>query len=178
MTIHDSLSCTCGRVRLAIDGAPIVSAECHCSSCRTAAVCLEARPAAPLMRSQNGGTRLVLYRKDRVQVRAGEDLLREFRVLPESKTRRVVASCCNTPVFLEFQGGHWLSVYGAMWGARTPPVLELRTMTGDRQGDVPLDNDAPNLRGHSGRFFAKLIGAWIAMGFRSPTLPVFGALDA
>ena len=175
-TTH-AIQCTCGRVRLELDGTPIVGTECHCRSCQTAAARMEALRGAPTVRSANGGTRLVLYRKDRVRIRSGEDLLREFRLTPESKARRVVASCCNTPVFLEFVGSHWLSLYGAMWGPRTPPALELRVMTADRQHDVALESDVTNLPGHSGRFLAKLLGAWIAMAFRRPTMPAFATLD-
>ena len=115
-------------------------------------------------------TRFVLYRKDRVRFLKGTDLLREFRLTPETKTRRVVATCCNTPVFLEFQNGHWLSLYGGLWPAGTLPPLQLRTMTSDLPAGTVLPDDVPNMKQQSGAFFVKLLGAWIAMGFRSPKL--------
>jgi hypothetical protein len=120
----------------------------------------------------NGGTRFVLYRKDRVSFLKGTEFLKEFRLTPGSKTRRVVATCCNTPVFLEFQSGHWLSLYGSLWPEGTLPPLELRTMTSDLPDPSVLPNDIPNGKRQSIAFFAKLLGAWIAMGFRVPKITV------
>jgi hypothetical protein len=177
MAQNTELQCTCGRVRLVVERAPIVCAECHCGSCRAAGAALQARLGAPPIQESNGGTRYMLYRKDRIRFVAGRDLLREFRLTPDAKTRRVVAGCCNTPVFLELKGGHWLSLYRCLWGAQTPP-LEVRTMTRDRPDGIALPDDVPNLQGHGGGFFVKLLGAWIAMGFRAPKIFVQGALDA
>ncbi|MBX3197716.1 MAG: hypothetical protein KF850_15380 [Labilithrix sp.] len=172
MTRTTKLSCACGQVRLEVDEAPIVSSECHCTSCRAAAARLQALPGAPPFVEANGGIRFVLYRKDRVRFPSGSERLRELRLAPDAKTRRVVASCCHTPVFLEFQGGHWLSVYGCMWPAGTLPPLELRTMTSDLPDASALDDDVPNAKRQSLSFFAKLLGAWIAMGFKTPKITV------
>lgn len=166
------LRCTCGRVRLTVSKAPIIASECHCSSCRKAAELLEARPSAPTFRAANGGTPYVLYRKDRVRFVAGTEALRELRLGPEAPTRRVVAGCCNTPVFLEFEGGHWLSLFASLWSPATRPAMVLRTMTSDLPDRGALDDAIPNLKTQSGAFFVKLLGAWIAMGFRAPKLDV------
>jgi hypothetical protein len=174
----DEIGCRCGRVRLELSGAPILSAECCCSSCRKAGARLEQLPGAPAILGSHGTTRFVLYRKDRVTVLAGLDALREFRLSPEAGTRRVVASCCNTPVFLDFKGGHWFSLYAGLWQQDTLPPLEMRTMTADLPDPSVLPDDVPNRKHQSLGFFAKLLGAWAAMGFRSPYLPVPGKLDA
>lgn len=174
----DEIGCRCGQVRLQVSGAPIISAECCCSSCRQAGTRLQHLAGAPSILGPHGTTRFVLYRKDRVRFRAGLDTLCEFRLSPEAGTRRVVASCCNTPVFLDFRGGHWLSLYGGLWPAGTLPPLELRTMTSDLPDPAMLPADVPNRRHQSLGFFAKLLGAWIAMGFRSPYLAVSGKLEA
>lgn len=172
------LACACGRVRLAVERAPIVSAECHCNSCRAAGERLQALPAAPRIQEANGGTRFVLYRKDRVRFVEGADLLREFRLTPASKTRRVVAGCCNTPVFLEFENGHWLSLYACLWPEGTLPPPDLTTMTGDLPDGTVLSGDVPGGRWQTVLFYAKLLGAWIAMGFRSPVITVDGEIHA
>lgn len=172
------LQCACGRVRLETTGAPITSCECHCNSCRAAASRLQAIANGPSVQEPNGGTRYVLYRKDRVDFPGGWGLLKSFRLTDDAKTRRVLASCCNTPVFLEFENGHWLSLYACLWPAGTLPRLELRTMTSDLPDPSVLPNDVPNMRRQSGRFFAKLLGAWIAMGFRAPKLAVEGEFHA
>lgn len=170
MAQSTTLSCRCGQVRFAVDGPPIVSAECHCNSCRAAGGRMQALPAAPRVLEQNGGTHFVLYRKDRVRFLGGAELLKEFRLEPKAPTRRVVATCCNTPILLEFLSGHWLSLYGGLWPAETRPPLELRTMTSDLQDASMLPADVPNYRHQSLAFFAKLFKAWMAMGFRVPKI--------
>ena len=172
MTQVTQLACACGQVHLEVERAPIVSAECHCNSCRAAGARLQTLPAAPPFLETNGGTRFVLYRKDRVRFLKGTDRLGAFRLTPTSTTRRVVATCCNTPVFLEFHGGHWLSLYGSLWPEGTLPPLELRTMTSDLPDGSALADDVPNGKRQSVSFFAKLLGAWIAMGFKSPKITV------
>ena len=168
------LSCDCGAVRVQVEREPIVSTECYCTSCRTAGARLQALPDVPPILGANGGTRYILYRKDRVHFLAGTDQLRTFRLTPQSPTRRVVAACCNSPIFLEFQNGHWLSLYGRLWPADALPPLDLRTMTSDLPEGTVLPEDVPNGRRQSLRFFALLLGAWIAMGFRSPRLALPG----
>lgn len=169
-----SLACRCGTVRLAVHGAPILAAECHCTSCRTAAERLAALPGAPQVRAENGGVPYVFFRKDRVEFGAGTEHLREFRLTPASKTRRVVAACCGTPVFTEFESGHWLSLFAVLWPEAVRPSPEIRTMTGDRPPGVPLDDRIPNARRHTAAFMLKLLGAWVAMGFRVPKVAVPG----
>jgi hypothetical protein len=172
MTQITRLACACGQVHLEVERAPIVSAECHCDSCREAGARLQTLAAAPQVLEANGGTRFILYRKDRVRFLQGAELLKEFRLKPGSKTRRVVATCCNTPVFLEFESGHWLSLYACLWPEGTLPPLELRTMTSDLPDRSVLSNDLPNGKRQSISFFAKLLGAWIRMGFKIPKITV------
>lgn len=172
-----TLGCRCGHVRLRLDGPHIASVECLCSSCRKAGAVLGALPGAPAIFDGKGATPFVMHRKDRLRVAAGMESLRAFRLSPGAGTRRVVAACCNTPVFLEFEAGHWLSLYGHLWPPGTLPPLEMRTMVGDHQGPGRLPDDVPNLRRHSLRFYARLMGAWARMGFRSPKLAIEGELD-
>ena len=107
--------------------------------------------------------------KDRVRCVAGQDYLEEHRLKPESPTRRLVATCCNSAMFLDFTKGHWLSMYRNRFAAGAPP-LEMRMMTKERRDGVELADDVPNYPGYSGKFMMKLIGAWIAMGFRRPEI--------
>lgn len=178
MTHPTSLACACGKVRLEVRGPPIVSSECCCDSCQKAGARLQGLPSAPQLLGPYGNTRFVLYRKDRVSFPAGAELLREFRLKPGAGSRRVVAGCCNTPMFLEFEKGHWLSVYGVLWADGTLPPLQMRTMAGDLPAGVRLPDDVLNARRQSLAFFAKLLGAWAAMGFRSPKIAIHGAIDA
>jgi Family of unknown function (DUF6151) len=178
VTRTTEIHCRCGQVRIEVEADPIISTECHCSSCRAAAARLTKLPAAPAYLEPNGGTRFVLYRKDRVVFAMGHEHLREFRLTPVSKTRRVIASCCNTPVLLEFPNGHWFSLYAHLWRQGALPRLQERTMTGDLADPSALSADVPNRRRQSMAFFWRLLRAWAAMGFRSPEFTVQGALHA
>lgn len=172
------LACTCGQVQIVVEKAPIIATECHSKSCRTAGTRLRALPGAPSFLQSNGGTHFVLYRKDRIRFVKGAELLKDFHLTAEAPTRRVVAGCCNTPIFLEFKSGHWLSLYSCLWPKATLPALELRTMTSDLPNGTTLSRDVPNGKRQSVLFFANLLGAWIAMGFRVPKLPVNAPINA
>src|SRR5262249_16982520 len=95
--------------------------------------------------------------------------LEERRLKPDSPTRRVIAKCCNSAMFLDFTKGHWLSMFRNRFPTGAPP-LEMRVMTKERRLGVELADDLPNYSGHSGKFMLKLITAWIAMGFRRPEI--------
>lgn len=179
MTTDRLARCTCGQVALRLSGAPIVTAACYCTSCQTAGTTFAALPGAEPVLGDDGGTAYLLCRKDRVEMLQGAGHLREFRLTPGSPTRRVVAACCNAPVFLEFQNGHWLSIYRDRLPADDRLPVEMRTMTMDRRAGVEFDDAIPSYRKHSGRFMWRLLVAWAAMGFRAPKLDyVKGTLDA
>ena len=164
------LSCQCGAVRMEARDAPIIVAQCFCQSCREAKRRMEALPGAPAVVGVQGSSHYVLYRKDRVRITAGKDKLRNFRLSPKTSTRRVVATCCNTPVLTELKGGHWASLYGNLWHGQSLPAPDLRTQTGDLPQGVVLDGNVPKGGWATARFFSKLLGAWIAMGFKAPVL--------
>lgn len=170
MTQMTRLTCTCGQVVLELERRHLLSVECCCESCRAAGAVLEALPGAPRLLEDSGATRFVLYRKDRVRCTDGAPRLKGYRLTPSSPTRRVVATCCNTPFFLELDKGHWLSLYGRRWATETIPPLEMRTMTSDLPSGTTLPDDVPNGRTQPPMFMLKLLGAWIAMGFRVPKI--------
>ncbi|GHA16943.1 hypothetical protein GCM10007989_10180 [Devosia pacifica] len=123
------------------------------------------------MLTDYGATPFVMYRKDRVRFIAGAEGLQAFRLKPDASTQRVIAGCCNTPVYLEFKGGHWLSLYGALWPEGTLPPPQMRTMASDLPDGMTLPDYIPNAKTQNFGFFARLLGAWAAMGFRSPKMP-------
>ena len=172
MTDHRSLfsTCTCGQVRLEATGRPIVTVTCYCASCQAAGQKFAALPGATSVLREDGGTDFILFRKDRVSCLAGKEVLREHRLTTASKTRRVTATCCNSAMFLEFTNGHWLSLYSARVPSKDRPALEMRTMTSDRRTGVELDDTVPSSKTQSVKFMARLLAAWVAMGFRAPRI--------
>jgi hypothetical protein len=165
-------------VAFALSGEPILVAECMCSSCRAAGELLEGLPHAPPLLDAKRATLALMYRKDRLACTSGSEMLREFRLRPESPTRRIVAACCNSAMLLDFTKGHWIDVYAARWPGPERPAAEMRTMVGDLPDATALPDDVPNLRSHNLRFFVRLLRAWVAMRFRVPKLSfVHGELD-
>ena len=161
--------CRCGKVELEIIGAPILRGICYCTSCQEGGRQFRAMPGADPVTAEDGGTDYVIYRKDRVRCIKGGDLLEERRLKPESPTRRMFARCCNTAMFADFTRGHWLSVYRGRLGSDIPPAAA-RLMTAERPAGVSLPDDIANYPRYSGKFMVKLLGAWIAMGFRRPAV--------
>jgi hypothetical protein len=166
---HLCAICQCGKVKLEAVGPPILTGSCYCTSCQEAGRQFEQLASAPPVLDADGGTGMILYRKDRVQCVTGQEYLGERRLKPDSPTRRVVATCCNSAMFLDFTKGHWLSMYRNRFPAGVPPV-EMRIMTKERRVGVELADDLPNYSGYPARFMLKLIAAWIAMGFRRPQI--------
>ncbi|AKU95298.1 hypothetical protein AKJ09_01962 [Labilithrix luteola] len=158
-------SCRCGQVALEATGAPIVSSVCYCASCQEGGRRLAESSSAPAVVGPDGGTEYVLFRKDRVRFIRGAERLEEQRLKPESPTRRVRATCCNSAMFLDMTKGHWLSFYRKRFSEGAPPI-EMRVMTKERPAGVELTEDVPSYAGHSGKFMWRLIGARFAMGFR------------
>jgi len=164
-----SVTCRCGKVEFRVVGAPILAASCHCTSCRRAGRAFEDLPSAPPVLDADGGSPVLLYRRDRVRCVAGREYLEEYRLKPGSPTRRVLAACCNSAMFGDFTKGHWLSMYRKRFPAGAPPV-EMRITTGERRADVVLGDDVPNYAKYPAIFLWKLIRAWVAMGFRRPDM--------
>jgi hypothetical protein len=158
-------SCACGSVELEAMGAPITSVVCYCDDCQEGARQIEALPNARPVQDPDGGTAYVIYRKDRVQCAKGAPLLKHYKLREKSVTNRVVASCCNSAMFLNFDDAkHWVDVYRARFQGDIPP-LQMRVCTKfkPKNGDVP--NDVPAYPGYSPKFLAKLLVARIAMLF-------------
>ncbi|MBR0655819.1 hypothetical protein GXW79_12115 [Roseomonas arctica] len=154
---------------LEAEGPPIATVACFCTSCQEAGRRFVPPGAAAPMLDPDGGTSVVLVRKDRVRCLSGEDLLEERRLAPASPTRRVFATCCDCAMFVDLASGHWLSLYRNRIPAGAPP-LQMRLMTSRRRAGVELAGDVANFPGVSARFIAKLALAWIGMGLRRPRI--------
>lgn len=163
------VSCRCGQVELRTTGAPIITSCCFCDSCRAAGRTLEHLPGASPVLRPDGGTDFVLMRKN-AQCLRGSELLAEYRLAPESATRRIVATCCNSYMFLDFTPGHWLSMVRDLLPPSTRPPVEVYVMLGDLpEGSVPADG-VPQAKRFPLRFARKLVFSWVGMGFSRPKI--------
>jgi hypothetical protein len=159
-----AISCSCGKVECAATGTPIGVAVCYCDDCQRGSQQIEALPNAAAVLEADGGTAYVLYRKDRFECIKGRELLQDLRLKESSPTRRVVAGCCNSALYLDFQKGHWVSAYRARFQGAAPPI-QMRIQTRFKPGLEQAPGDIPSYRAYPPAFFAKLLFARIAMLF-------------
>ena len=161
--MHISIArCACGSVVLETTGPPILSAACYCDDCQEGARQIEALPDAQPVPGPDGGTEYLLFRKDRVKCSKGAGQLRDYRIRSGSPTRRVVAACCNSAMFLEVRKGHWLSVYRARFEADALPV-QMRIQTKFRPEEREIPRDVPSYPKVPFTLIAKLLAARVAM---------------
>ena len=155
-------SCRCSSVRFEANGSPILSVVCYCDDCQEGARRIEALPDAGPVQDQDGGTSYVLYRKDRFSCVTGDQFLQGLRIEQQSPTKRVVASCCNSAMLLDFEKGHWVSVYRARLAADLPPPqMRIQTRFSPKHAELP--KDLPAYPGFPLKFIVKLMAARIAM---------------
>ena len=156
-------TCACGGVELRAYGRPIVSSVCYCDDCQKGSGQIETLPNAGAVRDPDGGTAYLLYRKDRIECSKGAERLKGYKLKESSVTNRVVATCCNSAMFVNFdRGPHWVSAYRARFRGELPP-LQLRICTKFKPDGVILPDDLPNHRGYAPGLIAKLLAARVAM---------------
>lgn len=156
-------SCSCGTVELKAWGNPITSAVCYCEDCQKAADQIAALPQAAAVRDSDGGTAYILYRKDRIECSKGSEVLKSYKLKETSVTNRMVATCCNSAMFVRFdRGPHWISAYRARFRGTLPP-LEARICTKTKPRDVVLSDDLPNYPRYPTGLAVKLLASRVAM---------------
>lgn len=155
--------CSWGGVELQAIGIPIVCSVCYCDDCQRGARQIGALLNAPPVQEPDGGTEYVLYRKDRVKCLKGAHLLQGYKLTKESATNRIVATCCNSGMYLSFdRGPHWLSLYRARLQGDVPP-LEMCIQTRFKPENVDISSDIPSYPAIPVKLLGKLVASRIAM---------------
>jgi hypothetical protein len=156
-------SCACGSVEVKSVGDPIVSAVCYCDDCQEGARQIEALPGAPAIADADGGTACMLFRKDRIAWSKGEPLLKGHKIKEKSASNRVVATCCNSAMYLNFDDSrHWVSAYRNRFHGGLPP-LQMRICTKFRPKTTPLPTDVLGYPSYPLRMVTKLVAAKVSM---------------
>ena len=156
-------SCLCGGVEIEATGAPIVSSVCYCTDCQLGSRQIEDLPNAGSVRDADGGTAYILFRKDRIKCSRGAELLKGYKLKDISLTNRVVATCCNSAMFMNFdKGPHWIPAYRARFRGALPP-LQMRICTKSKPEQVVLPTDVPNYPGYPVGLIFKLLASRMAM---------------
>lgn len=158
------VGCSCGKVQIEISGSPFMVNICHCDDCQRGSAQLEELPGAPKILDPYGGTPYVLFRKDRIVISRGREYLADQRIDGEKNTRRVVASCCNSPLFLDFEPGHWIDLYQLRFDDPVPSA-RMRVQTRFMPPGATPDDGLPLHPGFPASMMVKLLATRIAMGF-------------
>jgi hypothetical protein len=172
MTETAHASCQCGNVAFEAIGSPIMSVICCCDDCQEGSRQIEALPNAPGVQEPDGGTAYLLYggtayllyRKDRFNCIRGDQLLQNLRLREKSPTKRVIASCCSSAMFLDFEKGHWFAVYRARFVDAPPPQMRIQTRF--MPNGTEIWNDIPTYSAFPVKFVAKLVLARFDMLLR------------
>jgi hypothetical protein len=160
-------TCACGNVEIEAIGRPIAATICYCDDCQAAGEQIEAMPGAPPFRAGDGGTGVVVFRKDRVRWIRGESLLRKIKLRAGSPTNRQLATCCNSAMVLDFDDSkHWVDIYSARVKG-TVPRPEFLVCTKFAANSVANSDRVPAYPGYAPRFLIRLLRARIAMLFSS-----------
>jgi hypothetical protein len=147
-------------------GAPIVSTVCYCMDCQRGSRQIEDLPNAGSVLDADGGTAYILFRKDRIKCTKGAERLQGYKLEQTSITNRVVASCCNSAMFVNFdKGPHWISAYRSRFSGTLPP-LQMRICTKSKPEHIALPTDVPNYPGLPPALIVKLLMSRVAMLIR------------
>jgi len=163
--------CRCGAVEMGAWGEPIVVNACYCDDCQAAAQRLAASAnAAPAAAGADGGTEFMLFRRDRLACTRGADRLQAMRLTDASKTRRMIAGCCATPMYLAFDDKRpWVSAFRASFGVDAPPV-EMRICTRFRRSAEKTEDGLRSHPGYPPAMMVRILAAWPLMLFSRPVV--------
>ena len=164
--------CRCGVVEVSAWARPIVVTSCYCNDCQSAAQRLASSANSVPTASAEGGTEFMVFRRDRTACTRGADRLQAMRLTNASKTRRMIAGCCTTPMYLAFDDKRpWASAFRANFGGDAPPV-EMRICTRSRRSEEATDDDLPSHPGYPPTMMIRIAAAWPLMLFGRPVGPL------
>jgi hypothetical protein len=162
-TVH----CVCGQVAVEAIGAAIASVICYCDDCQEGARQIRSLPNAVSIDDPDGGTAYLVYRKDRVTCLKGASLLRHHKIRENSATDRVIATCCNSAMFLGFDDGkHWVDLYRSRCEGDLLPV-QMRVCTKFKPDGRTIPSDVPQYSRYPVAILVRSVLAKAAMLLRS-----------
>jgi hypothetical protein len=152
--------CRCGAVELGAWADPIIVAACYCDDCQTAAERLAAFANEAPAVSADGGTELMVFRRDRIDCTRGQENLEAMRLTGATKTRRMIARCCATPMYAGFDDKRpWVSAFRASFGVNAPPV-QMRICTRFKRSEEKAEDKLPSHPGYPPAMIARILAVW------------------
>ncbi len=143
-------------------------AACYCDDCQAASERLAAAAHSAPSAGADGGTEFMVFRRDLIACTRGAERLEAMRLTPATKTRRMIAGCCATPMYVGFDDKRpWVSAFRASFGADAPPV-EMRICTRFRRPDAKASDGLPEHAGYPVAMIVRIMAAWPRMLFSRP----------
>jgi hypothetical protein len=160
--------CRCGAVEIGAWSNPLVVAACYCDDCQAASGRLAASANGAPVASAEGGTEFMVFRRDRIACTRGAENLKVMRLRDATKTRRMVAGCCGTPMYVGFDDNRpWVSAFRAGFGPDAPPV-QMRICTRFRRPEHKTEDGLPEHRGYPAAMILRILAAWPLTLFSRP----------
>jgi hypothetical protein len=160
--------CRCGAVEIGAWAEPIVVTACYCDDCQAAAERIAASADVPPAASDDGGTEFMVCRRDRIACTRGAQNLQAMRLTDATKTRRMIAGCCATPMYVGFDDKKpWVSAFRASFGADAPPV-QMRICTRFRRPEERAEDGLPSHTGYPLAMILRILAVSPLMLFSKP----------
>lgn len=157
--------CRCGAIEISAWGKPIAVNTCYCNDCQAAARKLAAAPQAGSVMNADGGTEFMLFRRDRIACTRGAQQLEALRLNDNTRTRRMLSTCCSTPMYMAFDDKRpWVSAFRASFGASAPPV-QMQICTRFRHSQSIPDQGLPSHPGYPPAMMLRLLAAGLGVLF-------------
>lgn len=114
----------------------------------------------------------MLFRRDRLACTRGTDCLQAMKLTGASKTRRMIAGCCATPMYLTFDDKRpWVSAFRGRFGADAPPVQQRICTRSKRLAEIAEDG-LPSHPGYPPKMMLRILAAWpLLLSRPAGTLP-------
>jgi hypothetical protein len=160
--------CRCGAVEIGAWAEPIVVAACYCDDCQAAAQRLAASANEAPAVSADGRTEFMVFRRDRIACTRGAENLQAMRLTGATKTRRMIAGCCTTPMYAGFDDKRpWVSAFRASFGPDAPPV-EMRICTRFRRSEEEAQDSLPSHPRYPAAMIIRILAVWPLVLFSRP----------
>ena len=111
---------------------------------------------------------VMVFRRDRIACTRGANRLEATKLTQASKTRRMIAGCCATPMYVAFDDKRpWVSALRALFGA-----MRRRRKCGSAPGSddrkTRFNDGLPSHPGYPFAMILRVLAAWPGMLFSRP----------
>ncbi len=154
--------CACGRTAYVGHGRPLATLACYCDDCQAAAAQIDAMPDGRSGLRSDGGTVSAFFRKDRVHVARGSDLIQVHSLRQTSPTMRCIATCCHSNMATRFD--NWYPIVALRTYAPGASLTAERCMSTKFAPDATkLIDGVPHHRGVAPGFALRLLLAAVQL---------------